>query len=60
MFTDAEFYALPRYENGRIKDFPLHFYKLTNDQVEHLHGDDWSYYYELQEEVEYEISLMGA
>lgn len=57
MLTDTEFYQLPRYENGRIKDLPVCFLLLTPEQVDMLHGDDWSYYQELREEVEYELSF---
>lgn len=55
--TWEEFNDLPRYKNGRIKDLPLYFYRLTDEMVECLTGDDWSYYMELQEEVEYELSF---
>jgi hypothetical protein len=57
MLTDTQFYALARYSNGRIKDLPLYYYRMTPEQVECLHGDDWSYYQELQEEVAYELSF---
>lgn len=57
-FTDAEFYSLPRYGNGRIVDLPMKFLQLTDEQVEQLHGDDWAYYEELQEEVAYELHMM--
>lgn len=50
--TDADFAALPRWTNGRIMDLSDIFYMLTTEQVEKLHGDDWSYYHELQEELE--------
>jgi len=50
--TDADFAALPRWTNSRIMDLSDIFYMLTPEQVEKLHGDDWSYYHELQEELE--------
>ena len=56
-FTWAEFEALPRIR-GRIIDFPNHFLRLTQEQVDLLHSDDWSYYYELQEELEMMIREM--
>lgn len=58
--SDSDFYSLPRYENGRIKDLSNVYFMLTEDQVEHLHGDDWSYYHELLEETEYELSLLAS
>lgn len=58
--SDADFYSLPRWPNGRIMDLADVFYMLTSEQVEMLHGDDWSYYQELQEEVEYMMAeLVG-
>lgn len=58
--TLEQFLALPRYTNGRIKGLPDVFLDLTSEQVEMLHGDDWSYYQELQEEVEYMMAeLVG-
>lgn len=50
-FTNAEFQALPRYPNGCIQDLPMHFMWLTNAQKEKLHGDDWSYLDDLEEEA---------
>jgi hypothetical protein len=32
------------------------FHLLTDELVEELHSDDWSYYQELVEEIEYEIA----
>ena len=58
MLSDAEFLALERYSNGRLKDIANVFLNLTDEQVEQLHDDDWSYYQELQEELAYEIRLM--
>ena len=53
-----EFLMLARYPNGRLKDIADVFLDLTDEQVEMLHSDDWSYYHELMEELNYEISLM--
>jgi len=49
--SPKEFKNLPRYENGRIKNLPEVFYKLTPTQVLNLDSDDWSYYHELMEEL---------
>lgn len=51
--TNKEFAALGRYENGRLKNLPDVFLRLTPKQVEALHSDDWSYYNELMEEIDY-------
>jgi hypothetical protein len=56
--SDVDFLALERYPNGRLKDIADVFLNLTDAQIEQLHSDDWSYYHELQEELNYEISLM--
>lgn len=48
----TEFTRLPRYENGRIKNLPDVFLSLTPQMVVCLQSDDWSYYQELQEELE--------
>jgi hypothetical protein len=56
----SAFAALDRYSNGRLKDLSDIFLQLTDAQVEQLHGDDWSYYQELQEELACEIQLMFA
>jgi hypothetical protein len=53
--TDAQFAALPRYTNDRIKNLPDVFLLLTPEQVERLHEDDWSYYHELEEEIAHEL-----
>jgi hypothetical protein len=57
MLTWEEFNDLNRYKNGRIIDLPLYFYRLTDEQVNMLVGDDWSYYHELKEEMAYELSF---
>lgn len=51
--TNSEFKALDRYDNGRLVNLHDVFYRLTKTQVDNLHGDDYSYYEELQEEVRY-------
>lgn len=58
-FSTAEFEALERYSNGRIMDLSNVFLLLTDGQVEQLHDDDWSYYQELQEELDYEMFLLS-
>ena len=55
--TDAEFLALDRYSNGRLKDIADVFLGLSPAQIDQLHSDDWSYYQELQEELAYEMSF---
>ena len=57
MLTWEEFNSLARYSNGRIKDLPLYWYRMEPDMVNVLTGDDWSYYMELQEELDYELSF---
>lgn len=49
-FTWAQFQSLPRVR-GRITILPDVFLSLTDEMVNVLHSDDWSYYMELQEEV---------
>lgn len=51
--TLEQFKALPRYPNGRLLDLPAVFHLITDEMLAELHGDDWSYYHELQEELEY-------
>jgi hypothetical protein len=55
--SDSDFRNLPRWSNGRLMDLADVFYMLTEEQVAQLHGDDWSYYQDLQEELEYEYSF---
>jgi hypothetical protein len=57
MLTWEQYMALPRYTNGRIKDLPLYWYRMNQDMLDTLTGDDWSYYMELQEELAYELSF---
>lgn len=52
----AEFLMLARYSNGRLRNLSEVFLDLTDEQVEMLHGDDWSYYHELKEELAYDIA----
>ena len=56
--SDADFLALERYSNGRLKDIANVFLDLTDAQIEQLHSDDWSYYQELMEELLIEIRMM--
>jgi hypothetical protein len=58
MLTWEEFDGLKRYSNGRIMDLPLYYYRMTEDQINVLVGDDWSYYHELKEDEAYELSFM--
>lgn len=51
-FNWTQFRSLPRYENGRIIGLSDVFLSLTPQMVLCLHSDDWSYYQELQEELE--------
>lgn len=58
--TLEQFLALSRYQNGRIIGLPEVFLEIPQDFLEMLHGDDWSYYNELQEELEYMmVELIG-
>lgn len=58
--TLEQFLALPRYPNGRIISMSEVFLEIPQDFLEMLHGDDWSYYHELQEELEYMMAeLVG-
>jgi hypothetical protein len=54
--TDAEFDDLDRYESGRIVQLSEIHHLLTDDQVQRLESDDWSYYNELQEELAVEMA----
>lgn len=51
--SPKDFAALPRYANGRLKDLPDVYGKLTPKQIDSLDSDDWSYYQELEEEANY-------
>lgn len=51
--SDAEFDALPRYENGRVRDLPIAYPWISDAQRERLHEDDYSYMDELDEEMAY-------
>lgn len=50
-FSDAEFDALPRGSSGRIIDLPDAYAWITDAQREQMHGDDWSYMIDLDEEI---------
>ena len=56
MLSRAEFASLDRYSNGRLLDLPNVFHLLTDELVEELHSDDWSYYQELFDQLEYEYA----
>ncbi len=51
--TNKEFAALERNADGRLIYLSDFFMRLTPKQIEALHEDDWSYYHELMEEVDY-------
>jgi len=51
-FTNAEFKALSRNDDGEIKNLSDHFVWLTEKQIDRLSGDDWMRVCELQEEIE--------
>ena len=57
MLTWEAFNNLKRYPNGRIMDLPLYWYRMEPDMVNVLTGDDWSYWHELKEEMDYELSF---
>lgn len=52
-----EFKALKRVE-GRIVDFYDVALLLTPKMVDMLDCDDWSYYHEINEELEYEFAAL--
>ena len=51
-FTNAEFKALSRNDEGEIINLSHHFIWLTEKQIDRLSEDDWMRVCELQEEVE--------
>ena len=51
-FTNAEFKALLRNDEGEIINLSHHFIWLTEKQIDRLSEDDWMRVCELQEEVE--------
>lgn len=56
-YTMKEFRNLPRNADGDLTSMYDHFLLLTDAQVELLTGDDWSRYYDYQEELEYEMAM---
>ena len=54
-YTMKEFKALDRNSDGDLLDMFEHFLLLTPKQVELLTEDDWSRYYEYQDELDYEL-----
>lgn len=54
-YTMREFKALERNADGDLTSMYDHFLLLTEKQVDLLTSDDWSRYYEYQEELEYEM-----
>ena len=57
-YTMKEFKALERNADGDLTSMYDHFLLLTDKQVELLTSDDWSRYYEYQEELEYEMASL--
>lgn len=57
-YTDAEFELLERHTDGRLVDLQLHWAYLTQDQLLRLHDDDWSYWHDIRDEVEYEYQML--
>lgn len=51
-FTNAEFNALLRNDDGEIENLSDHFIWLTDKQIDRLSGDDWMRVCELQEEID--------
>ena len=56
-YTMKEFRNLPRNADGDLTSMYDHFLLLTPKQVDLLTSDDWSRYYDYQEELEYEMAL---
>lgn len=50
--TTKEFNALERNTSGDVIRLSDVFYQLTDGQVRKLSSDDWSRYYEYQEELD--------
>ena len=59
-YTMKEFKALERNSDGDLTSMYDHFLLLTDKQVELLTSDDWSRYYEYQEEIDYELNSLKA
>ena len=57
-YTMKEFKALERNSDGDLTSMYDHFLLLTEKQVELLTSDDWSRYYDYQEELEYEMASL--
>ena len=57
-YTMKEFKALERNSDGDLTSMYDHFLLLTDKQVDLLTSDDWSRYYEYQEELEYELASL--
>ena len=57
-YTMKEFKALERNSDGDLTSMYDHFLLLTEKQVDLLTSDDWSRYYEYQEELEYELASL--
>jgi len=56
-YSMKEFKALDRNSDGDLTSMYDHFLLLTDAQVELLTSDDWSRYYDYQEELQYEMEL---
>lgn len=59
-YTMKEFKALERNSDGDLTSMYDHFLLLTPKQVDMLTSDDWSRYYDYQEELEYEMNSLRA
>lgn len=57
-YSMNEFKALARDQSGNIIDLYEHFLLLKPAQVYLLSEDDASHYYELQEELNYELFVL--
>jgi len=58
MLNMNEFLALPRSEEGRILNMYDNFLFMTPEMVKLLETDDFAYYYDLKEEIEYEMNAL--
>lgn len=56
-YTMKEFRNLPRNADGDLTSMYDHFLLLTDKQVDLLTSDDWSRYYDYQEELDYEMAM---
>ena len=57
-YSNTEFAELERDRAGNIVDLYSHFLLLKPAQVDRLSDDDHSHYYELQEELDYELEML--